>query len=457
MSTAIRDPTDGAATQVLVTVTSATRRVDLALPGAIPVAELLPELARSVGLLDGRALHGGYRLVTHDGRTLTTGLGLTVQGVEDGAFISVTAGAQEGLPRVYDDIVEVMADVVARDSESRTDPPRPPAVLGSALVLLLTGAAALLTQRGSLVAAGAAVAVALSLLLAAVTCSRLREESVAPVPAALAGCGYAAVAGLVLAAPTSTPGTSLAAAGGGLLVAGVLAALGLAAGRAFLMSPALVGVVLVSSGLVSRATTLDPAVVLTVALAGAVLAGSAFPGLALAATGTGVPPLFTPADLTRDAAAIDPARVSDDALLARQLMVAMSASVGILLVVVAPEAVSLGLAGTLVAVLAGVVAALRTRQGHSSADAWVGLASGLLGLASTMASVLWMHPDWRLPAALTLVPAGVVLMVAGLVQTSGPRRSQRVGDVVESVALLAIVPVLVVATGVFASVQGWVG
>ena len=55
---------------VRVTVTSGTRRVDLVLPGAVPVAELLPELARSVGLLDPAAVHGGYRVGTADGRRL---------------------------------------------------------------------------------------------------------------------------------------------------------------------------------------------------------------------------------------------------------------------------------------------------------------------------------------------------------------------------------------------------
>ena len=50
---------------VRVTVTSGTRRVDLVLPGAVPVAELVPELARSVGLLDAahrlRRLPRGHR------------------------------------------------------------------------------------------------------------------------------------------------------------------------------------------------------------------------------------------------------------------------------------------------------------------------------------------------------------------------------------------------------------
>ena len=60
----------GVPSLVRVTVASATRRVDLVLPGAVPVAELLPELARSVGLLDGATVYAGYRLTTADGREL---------------------------------------------------------------------------------------------------------------------------------------------------------------------------------------------------------------------------------------------------------------------------------------------------------------------------------------------------------------------------------------------------
>jgi hypothetical protein len=44
---------------VRVTIASGSRRVDLVLPGSIPVAELVPELARSVGLLDASTVYGG--------------------------------------------------------------------------------------------------------------------------------------------------------------------------------------------------------------------------------------------------------------------------------------------------------------------------------------------------------------------------------------------------------------
>ena len=85
---------------VRVTVASGTRRVDLVLPGSVPVAELVPELARSVGLLDAATVYGGYRVLTQDGRRLASDAGLTMQGVEDGGLLTVAAGVDETPPRV---------------------------------------------------------------------------------------------------------------------------------------------------------------------------------------------------------------------------------------------------------------------------------------------------------------------------------------------------------------------
>ena len=125
---------------VRVTIASGSRRVDLVLPGAIPVAELVPELARSVGLLDASTVYGGYRLVTQEGRVLVNNAGLTMQGIEDGGLLTVSAGVDEPAPRVYDDVVEAMADVV----ENELKPWEPAAgrrtALGAGSILLGLGA-----------------------------------------------------------------------------------------------------------------------------------------------------------------------------------------------------------------------------------------------------------------------------------------------------------------------------
>ena len=57
----------------------------------MPVAELVPELARSVGLLNAATVHGGYRVVTASGRELSGDNGLIVQGVGGAYQLSTVA------------------------------------------------------------------------------------------------------------------------------------------------------------------------------------------------------------------------------------------------------------------------------------------------------------------------------------------------------------------------------
>ncbi len=444
----------GATGLVRVTVTSGTRRVDLVLPGAVPVAELVPELARSVGLLDAVTVYAGYRLVTQDGRELVSDAGLTIQGIEDGGVITVAAGVDDEPPRVYDDVVEAMTDVVERDLEPWDAAAGRRTALWAAVLLLLVGAGALLLQHGSDVAAAAAVVVAVVLVLGAVVLSRTQGETDAAVTVAVMGCTYAAVAGLMIAWETPFFGTPVAAAGGGALAAGLVAALGLGEARTLLLPPVVVGAVFLTTGLLMRSSSFDPAVVLTTALALVVIAGSVFPWLALGATGTSVDQLFSTADITVDPDQIDPAEVSADARVAHEILVAVSATVGVLLVLVAPLAVSLGVAGALVSVLACLVMMLRTRQYRTGAEVLVGLGSGVLGLVSSALSALWLHPDWRPTAAVALAVTGAVLLALTLLPQPPSVRRGRLGDLVETVALLAMVPTLVVATGIYSSIRG---
>ena len=439
---------------VRVTVASGTRRVDLVLPAAVPVAELLPELARSVGLLDPTTVHGGYRLLTAEGRLLAGDAGLVIQGVEDGGLLTVTAGVDEPAPRVYDDVVEAMTDVVERELQPWQPATGRRTALWAAALMLALGAVALLIQRGSLLAAVAAVVVAAALLVGAIVLSRVQHEAEAAVSLAWMGSAYAAVAGLMLVTDDRFFGLPVACAGAGALAAGLVALVGLGEGRTLVIPPVVVGAVFLATGSVMRVATFDPAVVLTAALVLVVLAGSVLPWLALGATGTAVDQLYSTADITGDPAEIDPARVSADARVAHEILVAVSATVGLLLVLVAPLAVSLGLSGTLLATLASVVVMLRTRQYRTGNEVLVGLVSGVLGLASVAVSMLWLHPDWRPTAAVVLAAVGAVLMAVTLVPSTPSVRRGRLGDVAETVALVALLPLLVLAVGVFSAIRG---
>ncbi len=321
---------------VRVTVASGTRRVDLVLPGAVPVAELVPELARSVGLLDPVTVYGGYRLVTQEGRELAGDAGLIMQGIEDGGLLTVAAGVDDDPPRVYDDVVEAMTDVVERDLKPWEPASGRRTALSAAGLLMVLGAVALFIQ-GTLLASTAAAVVSVALVVGAIVLSRVQHEPEASVAVAWMGCFYAAVAGFMFA-PDDVMifGLPVAWAGAGALGAGLVALVGLGEGRTLVIPPIVVGAIFLATGLVMRAATFDPAVVLTTTLTLVVMAGSIFPWLALGATGTTVDQLYTTADITADPDEIDPTRVSADARVAHEILVAVSATVGLLLVLIAP-------------------------------------------------------------------------------------------------------------------------
>ena len=154
------------------------------------------------------------------------------------------------------------------------------------------------------------------------------------------------------------------------------------------------------------------------------------------------------------ARALDPERVTADARVAHEILVAVSATVGLLLVLIAPLAVSLGLAGAVLGVLCSLVVMLRTRQYRTRPEVLVGLVSGIAGLLSVGVATLWLHPDWRPTVAVVLAASGAVLLAVTMLPTAPSVRRGRLGDVAESVALLALLPTLVIAVGVFSAIRG---
>ncbi|WP_028659755.1 EsaB/YukD family protein [Nocardioides insulae] len=444
----------GASGLVRVTVASGARRVDLVLPGSIPVAELVPELARSVGLLDAATVYGGYSVVTAEGRELATDIGLIAQGIEDGGVLTLGAGADKEAPRVYDDIVEAMTDVVERDLTPWQPAAGRRTALWAAGLLLALGAVALFVQRDSLLAGVTAAVLAVALVTGAIVLSRAQREPAAAVAVGWIGTAYAGMAGFMLGSQVfdgPTWGLPLACAGAGALLLGAVALLGLGQGRTLVIPGVVVGaILLVAGGLVDLAGW-DPAVVLCTVLVVVVLAGSVFPWLALGMTTTDVDQLFTHADITAEPDEIDAAKVTDDARVAHEILIAVTGTVGLLLVLVTPFAVGLGLWGTLLAVAACIVVMTRTRQYRVGAEVLVGLVSGIAGLLVTAAAVIVLHPDWRPTVAVVLAVAGGLLLAATLVPGEPSLRRGRIGDIVETIGLLALIPLLVLASGVLGS------
>jgi hypothetical protein len=260
------------------------------------------------------------------------------------------------------------------------------------------------------------------------------------------------VAGLTLVPSTPLLELPAAAAGGAALLAGGIALVGLAEHRALMIPAVAVGAVVAACSGLADTTGLDAADVYTVALVVVVLAGSALPWMALGSTGTAVEQAHTHADLTAEPAEIDPAAVRAGARLGHEVLLAVTLTVGLLLVLVAPLAVGLGLTGALVVVMSSVVLLLRTRQYRVGSEVAVGLTCGVAGLVATAAAALVLQPSWHVGLAVVLAVAASALLVLTLVPRPPSVRRARLGDVAELAALVSLLPLLVFAVGVVGAV-----
>ena len=444
----------GSAGLVRVSVVAGERRADLALPGALPVAELLPELARAVGVLDAQTVYGGYALLTSDGRRLSEDTGLTFQGVEDGGVLTITVGVDEEPPRVYDDIVEAMADAVEKDMRPWEPAAGRRTALSTAALLLGLGALALALQRPDVVAGAAAGVAALVLVASALVLSRVQAEHEAAATLAWAGVAYAVVCGLTAAPAGPLLEAPAALAGAGAVLVGLVGLVGLAERRTLMLPAVSVGGVVAAAGGVLTVSSFSAGAVYTVALVLAVVVGSALPWVALGTTATRVDQAHTDADITAEPREVQPGQVRRDARMGHEILLAVTSTVGLLIVLVSPLAVSLGVTGALVVVCACVVLMLRTRQYRVGSEVAAGLLCGIAGLAALAVSVIVEQPTWHVALALLLATTGAVLLVYTLVPMAPSVRRGRLGDISELVALVAMLPLLVFAIGLVGAVGG---
>ena len=93
-----------------------SERIDVGVPGGVPVAEVLPSLTRRLRMLDSVSASAGFRLVRAEGSPLDPDRTLAAQNVHDGDFLVLEQGANAALPKRYDDLVEAVADVVEENA-----------------------------------------------------------------------------------------------------------------------------------------------------------------------------------------------------------------------------------------------------------------------------------------------------------------------------------------------------
>lgn len=103
-----------------VTVSTPTRRLDLALPEDVPVADLMVALIRNSeeGLADDGQRHGGWVLRRSDGGLVDADRSLGAQRIRDGEILRLVPARDEWPEVDYDDVVDAIATGARKNSRS---------------------------------------------------------------------------------------------------------------------------------------------------------------------------------------------------------------------------------------------------------------------------------------------------------------------------------------------------
>lgn len=97
-----------------LTIAYNTRTITLTVSDGPIVADLLPDIARRLGVLDPSIVYGGYRLITADGEPLSPSRTFAEQHVSDQSVLTLEPGASVDTDIVYDDVVEAVGASVQR-------------------------------------------------------------------------------------------------------------------------------------------------------------------------------------------------------------------------------------------------------------------------------------------------------------------------------------------------------
>ncbi|GIE98064.1 type VII secretion integral membrane protein EccD [Paractinoplanes rishiriensis] len=465
-----------------VTISAPTRRIDVALPEHVPLAELLPEVLRHAGegLADDGEKHGGWVLRRTDGVALTTTQGLFPQGVRDGEVLHLVPARNEWPELEYDDVVEAIAEGARRRGSAWTPASTRTATLAAAGVLLLLGLIAVLLAGPAWTgSAFVGLGVAVVLALAGVTASRAYGDSRAGAALGAYAMPYAFAGGAVLVATNDRVGvlsplpwlggSELLAGSVALLLVAALGGVGVAGSLRLFTAGSVVGLLGAVTALTSWLTTAAgaAAVLLSILVCGI----GALPLLAIRFGKMPTPPVTLPTGVDASAgftgvsvaSALDAARERPDRatifaavtrteeLLAGMLLGHAVLAAGAFLVL----ATSGSLSARLLMAVSAAALLLRSRLFVTLRQRVPLVVGGLTGTFALGADLLT-----RADATLLLVVTAAVLVLAIITVVAGATYSRkppspylgRAADLLDTLVVVSVIPVACAVVGLYAAV-----
>lgn len=432
---------------VRVSIVSEDRRLDVGVPGSVPLVEVIPGFARSLGVLDPTLVHGGYALRRADGGELDPSLSATAQSVHDGDVLTLSRGGLLTEPRVYDDVTEAVIDATGEQHQPWSPLDSSRTALAVSLTFLAL-CAALLFSVGSDVALGAVLAggAAVVLLVAAAVLSRL-DQVEAGHAFGFAAVVYAALGGFLAVDADPVWGWSLAAAGAAAILTGAIAMLVCRAAPQLHLAGIVWGLAVAIPALVVgiSPSALVPAFALTVAVTAAL--GNLMPWLAFSSTRIKAISPQSDQEIFDEPDPIDAQAVKARAAAGARVLVALRIGIGLAVLLATPVVASSGLAGAVLATLAFVGMMFQSRQAYARGAVMAVMAVGAVGLAVTGLTVAVSQAERQGALLGILLAATAVLVGVTMLSPRARMGLARAADTVEVLVLVLLLPVGVIAAG----------
>lgn len=449
-----RDPRTAApAGQLLrLTVRSGERRVDVGLPGGVPLADILPAVARRLRVLDAIDAHAGYRFVRSDGTTLDGDRSLVAQSVTDGEVLVLEAGAEDRPAKTYDDVVEAVADVV----EERAAPWTPndtvtTTTVAAAVLLTLALLPVLLAEATahSLIAPIGTGLAAIVLLVCAGVLERIGTPPQAPVALMFVASAHAAAAGFTATGLPPGWGAPTALAGFGAALAGAAGLLLVTRPREYSIIPLVVGLVMLGVGGVVWLTGAEPAGVIAIAMALTGIAGLGVPWLALASTPLRVVPARDDSEVYAAPEHISHAEVAERFARGHRVQVALRIAMGAIAIIATVPLVASGPLGLALTALTFLGMLLGVRQVYSRADIVTVATASIVGAILTIVTTVAAFPAWGTAVIIVLAAIAAVIVGLGLLAPKHRLWLQRLADPAEIVTMALLPPLAILVGGWF--------
>ncbi len=466
-----------------VTISAPQRRIDVALPEHVPLAELLPEVLRHAGegLADDGERHGGWLLRRTDGAALATAQGLFPQGVRDGEVLHLVPAREEWPELEYDDVVEAIAEGARRRGTVWTPASTRTATLLSGALLLGLGLVAVLSAGPAWNgAAYVGLGVGLLLALCGVTASRAYGDARAGAVLGACAMPYAFAGGAVLVASGAADrvgvfaplpwvgGPELLSGSVALLLVAALGGIGVSASLRLFTAGATVGLLGALTSLVSMLTTAAGAAAVLVSVL--VCGIGMLPLLAIRFGKMPTPPVTLPTGSEADGftgaqpgASLDAARERPDRA---TVFAAVSRTeellAGMLLghaVLAAGGFVVLATAGSLSArILITVSAAallLRSRLFVTLRQRVPLICGGLVGVTALGVDLLWdAGPGLLLAVSAAGLLLALATVAAGATYSRRPPSPYlgRAADLLDTLVVVSVIPVACAVVGLYSAV-----